>query len=97
MMSLWKVDDKATKLLMSRFYSNLVAGKSKIESLRDAQKYVREYETEVEVRPDNKPAISAHAKVQVQQSNTQQKIIKKVHSYKDPKYWAAFILLDALN
>lgn len=97
MMSLWKVDDKATKLLMSRFYSNLVAGKSKIESLRDAQKYVREYETEVEVRPDNKPAISAHAKVQVQQSNTQQKIIKKVHPYKDPKYWAAFILLDALN
>ena len=97
MMSLWKVDDKATKLLMSRFYSNLVAGKSKIESLRDAQKYVREYETEVEVRPHNKPAISAHAKVQVQQSNTQQKIIKKVHPYKDPKYWAAFILLDALN
>ena len=97
MMSLWKVDDKATKLLMSRFYSNLVAGKSKIESLRDAQKYVREYETEVEVRSDTKPAISAHAKVQVQQSNTQQKIIKKVHSYKDPKYWAAFILLDALN
>ena len=97
MMSLWKVDDKATKLLMSRFYSNLVAGKSKIESLRDAQKYVREYETEVEVRSDYKPAISAHAKVQVQQSNTQQKIIKKVHSYKDPKYWAAFILLDALN
>lgn len=97
LMSLWKVDDKATKLLMSRFYSNIVAGKSKIESLRDAQKYVREYETEVEVRSDNKPAISAHAKVQVQQSNTQQKIIKKVHSYKDPKYWAAFILLDALN
>lgn len=37
MMSLWKVDDKATQLLMSRFYSNLITGKSKIESLRDAQ------------------------------------------------------------
>lgn len=97
MMSLWKVDDKATQLLMSRFYSNLITGKNKIESLRDAQKYVREFETEVEVKADNKTAISAHAKEQLQQSSTQQKIIKKVHPYKDPKYWAAFILLDALN
>ena len=97
MMSLWKVDDKATQLLMSRFYSNLITGKSKIESLRDAQKYVREYETEVEIQSDNKPAISAHAKVQAQQSHTQQKVIKKVHPYQNPKYWAAFILLDALN
>ena len=97
MMSLWKVDDKATQLLMSRFYSNLIAGKSKIESLRDAQKYVREYETEVEIKSDNRPAISAHAKAQVQQSKTQQKYVKKVHPYQNPKYWAAFILLDALN
>ena len=97
MMSLWKVDDKATQLLMSRFYSNLITGKSKIESLRDAQKYVREYETEVEIKSDNKPAISAQAKVQAQQSHTQQKVIKKVHPYQSPKYWAAFILLDALN
>lgn len=29
MMSLWKVDDKATQLLMSRFYSNLITGKVK--------------------------------------------------------------------
>lgn len=97
LMSLWKVDDKATKLLMSRFYSNIVAGKSKIESLLNAQKYVREYETEVEITSDNKPAISAHAKVQARQSHTKQKVIKKVHPYQSPKYWAAFILLDALN
>lgn len=42
------------------------------------KKYVREFETEVEVKADNKPAISAHAKEQLQQSSTQQKIIKKV-------------------
>ena len=97
LMSLWKVDDKATKLLMSRFYSNFVAGKSKIESLRDAQTYVREYEIEVEVKSDNKPIISAHAKEQALQNNNQQKVIKKIHPYQNPKYWAAFILLDALN
>ncbi len=48
MMSLWKVDDKATQILMSRFYENLIAGISKYESLRDAQRYVREYEQEIE-------------------------------------------------
>ena len=40
LMSLWKVDDNATQLLMTQFYKNLLAGKSKFESLREAQKYV---------------------------------------------------------
>ncbi len=44
-MSLWKVDDDATELLMSQFYNNLVSGEmSKTESLKQAQAYVREYE-----------------------------------------------------
>ena len=41
-MSLWKVDDFATNLLMTAFYENLIAGKSKRESLLNAQKAVRE-------------------------------------------------------
>ena len=47
LMSLWKVDDAATQLLMTRFYKNLLSGKTKTESLREAQKYVRDYEIEV--------------------------------------------------
>ena len=63
LMSLWKVDDKATCLLMTRFYENLLLRRmTKIESLKDAQKFVRAYEN---------------------------------GEYNDPKYWAAFILLDA--
>ncbi len=58
-MSLWNVDDYATRLLMSEFYKNLVSGKSKREAFLAAQAYVR-------------------------------------HKNSDPKYWAAFIMVDAM-
>ncbi len=44
MMSLWKVDDDATQMLMSQFYANLAKGESKSTALKDAQEYVRTYE-----------------------------------------------------
>ena len=62
LMSLWKVDDEATKVLMTEFYRYLLDGKSKTESLRQAQEYVK-----------SQPGWNA------------------------PKYWAGFILLDALD
>lgn len=40
-MSLWKVPDKATSLLMERFFDNLQYGISYIEALQDAQNYTR--------------------------------------------------------
>jgi len=40
-MSLDKVDDEATRILMVEFYRNLMSGKSKHESLRDAQQHLR--------------------------------------------------------
>ena len=40
-MSLKKVDDEATKILMVEFYRNLMRGKTKYQSLKDAQKYLR--------------------------------------------------------
>lgn len=43
LMSLWKVDDTATKLLMTEFYKNYLSGKSKQESLRLAQKSLRSH------------------------------------------------------
>lgn len=41
-MSLWKVDDDATELLMTSFYENLLAGNPKHDALLKAQKKVRE-------------------------------------------------------
>lgn len=42
LMSLDKVDDEATKILMVEFYKNLMSGKTKHQSLKDAQKYLRQ-------------------------------------------------------
>lgn len=42
LMSLWNVDDRATQILMVEFYRNYVAGKSKLESLKTAQKTVKD-------------------------------------------------------
>ena len=62
LMSLWKVDDTATQILMSNFYKNYLSGKTKQESLKLAQQSLR--------------------------NNSE---------YTAPEYWAAFILLDALD
>ena len=43
-MSLWEVDDTATKIMMTRFYENLAKGKSKYDSFREAQKNLRKYD-----------------------------------------------------
>ena len=42
LMSLNKVDDEATRILMVEFYKNLMRGKAKHQSLKDAQKYLRQ-------------------------------------------------------
>ena len=42
LMSLDKVDDEATKILMVEFYKNLMCGKSKHQSLKDAQNHLRQ-------------------------------------------------------
>ena len=64
LMSLWKVDDRATQLLMTEFYRNLTAGHSKRQAFIAAQQHLRQCEG---------------------------------GKYNDPKYWAAFILLDAME
>ena len=43
LMSLWKVDDAATRMLMTEFYRNLLNGMSKRESLLKAQDAVRNF------------------------------------------------------
>lgn len=51
-MSLWKVPDEATKMLMIEFYKNLMKGKSKNKSLTDAQKYLQKVENGKYKKPE---------------------------------------------
>ena len=44
LMSLDKVDDEATRVLMVEFYRNLMSGKTKHQSLKEAQQYLRKIE-----------------------------------------------------
>ncbi len=44
LMSLGKVDDEATRILMVEFYRNLTNGKTKQQSLKNAQKHLRQVE-----------------------------------------------------
>lgn len=65
LMSLWKVDDEATCLLMTEFYRNWIEMKmSKHDALESAKNMVRSH---------------------------------KEKGWDNPKYWAAFILLDGLD
>jgi len=65
LMSLWKVDDEATCLLMTEFYKNWIGkNMTKHDALEKAKQTVRSH---------------------------------KEKGWDDPKYWAAFILLDALD
>ncbi len=88
LMSLWKVDDAATRLLMSSFYNYLMQGVSKHEALRRAQHDLREMVIDTNVRKGRR-AFSARAK------RARKNSMKKL--YQDPYYWAAFILLDAID
>ena len=62
-MSLWRVDDTATRILMTNFYDLLVKGKSINDAFTQSQHQLKSL--------DN-------------------------GKYSDPKYWAAFIVIDAL-
>lgn len=96
LMSLWKVDDHATQLLMSKFYEHLLDGKTKREALVLAQKYVRDYQAD-------EPAADQTQQLTASQTRRRQRLgmedmpqsqPAKTRPYRHPRYWGAFILLD---
>ncbi|MCD8287797.1 MAG: CHAT domain-containing protein, partial [Porphyromonadaceae bacterium] len=84
--SLWSVHDDATKLLMIRFYSNLIKGLEKCEALKEAQSFVRNYS--VESKASGKGRNSAER----EKSGAYDAGRKP---YQSPIYWASFVMIDA--
>jgi CHAT domain-containing protein len=93
-LSLWKVDDVATALLMQRFYENLLGRRgpplAKAEALRQAKHWLRDLTAaEVETLTANLPAAERGAV----RERAGAKRSPSVRPYAHPYYWSAFILL----
>ena len=62
LVSLRKVYDDATRILMTEFYRNYLSGKSKIESLKAAQQFLRNYiDPDTDIKSSGGDAITPYA------------------------------------
>jgi len=93
--SLWKVDDTATALLMVRFYENLLGRRAglkapmpKAEALAEAKHWLRGLTTkEAETLAKNLPPVERIGTAKGRPLAT------TARPYEHPYYWAAFILI----
>jgi CHAT domain-containing protein len=103
-LSLWKVDDTATALLMHRFYQNLLGKRPDLqaplpraEALRQAQHWLRELPR---AERDQLAAALSHGELRGPPVQLKPKpVVEAAHSeeldgrpYAHPYYWAAFVL-----
>jgi Tfp pilus assembly protein PilF len=105
-LSLWKVDDAATALLMQRFYANLLGKRDglkgplpKARALREAKEWLRGVTREEALRV----AATVSEGVERGKDRPRQKLLPSVpgpaaaakedRPYAHPYYWAAFILI----
>ena len=93
LMALWKVNDDATRMLMTAFYRNYSKGQTKRAAFRNAQQEVRTY-TRTETRPVENASATGKDKMRKGQSSPITTETITTQPYKDPYYWAGFILLD---
>ncbi|MCD8293249.1 MAG: CHAT domain-containing protein, partial [Prevotellaceae bacterium] len=99
MACIWEVADTCTQLIMAEFYKQCVSGKSMHDALRAAQQYVRDYQ-EVEEEPvmlNDNLTLSEKRMMEPEGISTEkQSVTRTTHPYESPRYWAPFVLLDAV-
>src|SRR6516162_2801452 len=103
-LSLWKVDDKATALLMTRFYQNMLgkrAGLSKrmpkAEALQEAKRWLRtltadqvDGELAAVERGEVRPLAREKGAPARKEAPASQS--SPTNPYEQPHFWAAFVL-----
>jgi CHAT domain-containing protein len=104
-LSLWKVDDTGTALLMGRFYANLLGQRpglenpmSKAEALAEAKRWLRELSEEEEAR---EAAALTHGVARGKGHKARPLLPaapgagarRVARPYAHPNYWAAFVLV----
>jgi Flp pilus assembly protein TadD len=102
LLSLWKVDDTATALLMTRFYENLLGKRDglekplpKAEALRQAKRWLRTLpRAEVEKLASRLAKGELRAKEEPKGTPLPEQVIPRGDTpFAHPRYWAAFILI----
>jgi CHAT domain-containing protein len=99
-LSLWKVDDLATSLLMQRFYQNLLGKRdglrsplSKAEALREAKSWLRN------LPPEEVPVLARKEPRKPLKARSEPRTSLKGYDpsttmpFDHPYYWAAFVLV----
>lgn len=86
--TLWEVDDNATLLFMTMFHKALADGGSPSDAISTARRCLRDYEIREEVVESRfDPATLCS----VFESTGE---FRSIYPYRDPAYWAPFILID---
>jgi CHAT domain-containing protein/tetratricopeptide (TPR) repeat protein len=97
LLSLWEVDDRATSLLMTRFYENLLGKRpgldrplSKVAALQEAKQWLRQLTAEQ--AGQLLAGVPGEVRGQVRDWGPPA-VPVAVHPFEHPYYWSAFILI----
>ena len=95
--SLWNVDDRATRLLMTSFYANMAKGMAPWQALASAREALRSHTEQITVETEDydtsRPQVRRLGRwVWPKKTRTE-----TIRPYADPQYWAAFIVIDGLG
>ncbi|MBO7455643.1 MAG: CHAT domain-containing protein [Paludibacteraceae bacterium] len=95
-MSLWPVNDEATEKMMKAFYLHLNEGMTPREALRAAQYDLRGFKPEP-IEEGDTEEVQGRKLNFLRQSQVRAAKKAKKFPFAHPRYWAAFILLDATD